>query len=112
MSKKERLKSLENSNVKKIFDEKNKKWRRLCSDNNCNNHSRNDGLCVQHLTKNRNRQQATTSLEVSHPTSTLSTTEEFMDTTSNHPTDPVFLEENHTEHNISYQYGEFFYFIN
>jgi hypothetical protein len=39
MSKKERVKSLENSNVKKRFDEKNKKWRRLCSKNGCESHS-------------------------------------------------------------------------
>jgi hypothetical protein len=108
MSKKERVKSLENSNVSKLFDEKNKKWRRLCSDKGCKKQSRKDSLCAQHLTKNRNRQQATTSLEVSYPTSTLSTTEEFTDTTSNRHTELVLLEENHTEHNISYEYGEFF----
>jgi hypothetical protein len=107
MPKKERVKSLKNSNVKKRFDEENKKWRRLCSKNSCNKYSRKDGLCAHHLTENRNRQQTTTSLEVSHPTSVLSTTEECMETTDNNPTEPVALEENHTEY--IYEYGEFLF---
>jgi hypothetical protein len=40
--------------------------------------------------------------------SPFSRTEEFMDTTANNPTEPVALEENHTEY-ISYKYGEFLF---
>jgi hypothetical protein len=108
MPKKERVKSLENSNVKKIFDEENKKWRRLCSRNGCKSQARKDGICARHLNENRSQQRSATSLEVSHQTSALSTTEEFMDTTSNSSSQPVALEENHIEHKISDKCGELF----
>ena len=108
MPKKERVKSLKNSSVKRIFDEENKKWRRLCSKTDCKSHARKGGLCARHLNENRSQQRAATSLEVSHQTSALSATEEFMDTTSNSSSQPVALEENHIEHDISHERGELF----
>ena len=74
---KKRVKSLANSDVKKTLV--NRKWRRLCSVNNCQKQSQRKGLCARHIKENSNRQKSTKNITPSDPSSTHSTTIQFDD---------------------------------
>ncbi len=109
MQEKGRVKSLANSAIKKKLV--NNKYRRLCSINKCEKQAQRKGLCAKHLTENKNRQESTNSIAVSHQSSAYSRMEE-LDTISNNSSNLAALTGNHTEQNTFYDYGELFCFIN
>ncbi len=106
MPEKRRIKSLRNSDVNKKF--LSNKLRRLCSVVTCDNASQRKGLCLQHLSANRNRQQPTKTIAVSRQSSSYSDTEESDISSNNSPNALVTLTQNLTEPNTFDKYSERF----
>jgi hypothetical protein len=81
-----------------------------CSVENCDKDARKNHLCIQHFRENKKQRKSTSSTTITNQSSIHSSIEET-DITSNNSNDSVVLTKNHPQSNTLDDHREFFYFV-